>query len=183
MRQLSLLLLIILIAGCGRSPFEPAPPIVDYGTFEQTMAQLKTPAHAEVWLNENVTVDKTVVTYLKYDGTDLCEEQARLVYQTRRGSCGHYSAIYVYAARTHGYECGGLVRPKFYVEGKGWFPGHLMGWIKDDDGRIHVIDDDGYIVRETNQGDEPSYADLDELLKAYPTSFLLNNKFQVIELL
>jgi len=172
--------LFILIVGCSQNPVGPLPPIVDFASFDSTIENLTTAASVEIWLDEHVTYDPNIVTYLKYDGTDLCEENAKMVYETRRGSCGHYAAMYVYAARNHGIEAGGLVRPKIWIDGKGWFPGHLAGWVKHTDGRIYIVDNSGFLKRENKDVPVKSYGSLEELLQENPKLILLNEKFQEI---
>ena len=137
-KMIKYFIVILLFMGCGRSSLDPLPPVVHYNTFQECIDGLQTPFHTALWLRDFTVYD---LDYNLHWG-DLEPDQAYTLAESlwdewhngkSRGVCGQFAAVYVVAAREHGYKCGG------YVYWTATY-GHAQGWIEEHDGQISITD-------------------------------------------
>lgn len=124
---LAVLVPMALAAGCCSMP-SPTGPAWTKGFFE-TVRDLATGEEVSAWLNTNTVAAAPDTSYLKYDG-DFIYQQARALFENRRGACSNYASFFAFWARNHSYRCGTLFT--VYLNGMA----HDRAWIVEEDGSV-----------------------------------------------
>lgn len=108
MRSFAVVVVAFALLGCAKAPLDPTldrPVSLASGSFEEVTSRLSSTGAVWAWLRENTVYTKNYGPKDPSD-PDLIRRKARVLFESRGGTCGYFAAFFTYCAKKQGKRCG-----------------------------------------------------------------------------